>query len=241
LGWASELVLIIAAFLSSALTGIIGMGGGVLLLSVMAIFLPPAAIVPVHGVVLTVSNATRGLFGYRHIDWRISGQYLCGAIVGAAIGSQFVTRVPPGLIPLFLGIFILMVTWMPFWKAEARVPLKFFWLGAAKTLLSLFVGAIGGFLSSFLLREGLGRDRFVVTGAALATTSHVLKVIVFGLLGFAFGPYLPLLTGMIVSVTLGSYVGTHLRGKVPEKPFRHVLKILLTGLALRMIIKVALG
>lgn len=240
-GVMNESILIIASFVTSTLTAAIGMGGGVLMLSVMAIFLPPPTIVPLHGVVQLVSNATRGLFGYRYIEWRLSGQYLCGACIGAAIGSQFVTRIPAGLIPVMLGSFILMVTWVPTMKSEARIPVKYFWLGVVKTLLSLFVGATAGLLSSLLLREGLGRDRLVVTVAVLATISHMLKIITFGLLGFAFGSYIPLLSAMIISVTLGSYVGTCLRGKVPEKPFRKFLKILLTLLALRMILKVVLG
>jgi len=42
---------------------------------------------------------------------------------------------------------------------------------------------------------------------------------------------------MIAAVTLGSYFGTYVRAKVPEKPFRRVLKVLLTLLALRMILR----
>lgn len=241
LGSTYEFVLIAASFLASTITGTLGLGGGVLLISVMAIFLPPVAIVPVHGVVLLVMSATRGLFGLRHVEWPIVRQYLYGAIIGAAIGSQFVRKIPPGLIPLLLGIFILTVTWMPILKTEVRIPLKFSCLGGVKTLLSLFVGATGPLLIPFLLRAGLMKDRLVVTAAVLATISHILKVTAFGLLGFAFAPYVPLLVGMMISVTLGSYVGTRLRGKVPEQPFRQAVKILVTVLASRMIIKVTLG
>ena len=241
LGSTYEFVLIAASFLASTMTATLGIGGGVLLLSVMAIFLPPVAIVPVHGVVLLVMSATRGLFGFRHIQWRIPEQYLSGAIIGAALGSQFVTRVPPGLIPVLLGTFILIVTWMPPIRTEAQVPFKFLWLGGVKTFLSLFVGATGPLLTPFVLREGLSRDEFVVTVAVLATISHVLKVTTFGLLGFSYAPYMPLLAGMIIVVTFGSYLGTRLRGKAPEQLFRQAVKILVTVLASRMIIKVTLG
>ena len=234
----NALILIVTCLCSSVLSGIIGTGGAMLLIAVMAMFLPPAAIVPLHGVVQLVSSVTRGLFGFRHVAWRICGQYLCGAVIGAAVASQFVARIPPGSIPILLGAFVLIVTWMPGVQAEVRVPVKFLFFGAGITFLSLFVGATAGLLASLMLREGLGRDRYVVTVALLATISHALKIIAFGLLGFAFSPYASLLVGMILSVTLGSYVGTRLRGKVPEKPFRQALKILLTILALRMILKV---
>ena len=45
----TALALITTSALTSAITASLGIGGGVLLLAVMAIVLPPAAIVPVHG------------------------------------------------------------------------------------------------------------------------------------------------------------------------------------------------
>jgi uncharacterized membrane protein YfcA len=68
---------------------------------------------------------------------------------------------------------------------------------------------------------------------------HALKIVTFGLLGFAFAPYLPLMAGMVASVSVGSWVGTHLRPKVPEELFRQLLKVALTLLALRLIMQVA--
>lgn len=70
------------------------------------------------------------------------------------------------------------------------------------------------------------------------TAMHFFKVILFGLLGFAFGPYLLLIVGMIVAATLGSFVGTKVRGHVPEEIFKKGLKILITLLSIRMIVTV---
>jgi len=98
----------------------------------------------------------------------------------------------------------------------------------------------GPLLSLFSLREGLGKDRFVVTHALLMTSVHFLKVTTFGFVGFVFTPYFLLLGGMIAGVTFGSYLGTYVRGKVPKKPFRRALKVLLTVLALRMILRLLL-
>jgi uncharacterized membrane protein YfcA len=110
-------------------------------------------------------------------------------------------------------------------------------LGAVQTALSLFVGVAGPLNMPFLLRENLGRDRTVVTHAVQMTAMHILKVIAFGLVGFAFGPYLPLVLGMVVAATLGSYAGTRVRTYVPEALFRQGLKILITVLSIRMVIQ----
>ena len=50
--------LIGVSFLTSTFTGIIGIGGGLMLISVMPGLLPAAAIVPVHGAVQLASNSS---------------------------------------------------------------------------------------------------------------------------------------------------------------------------------------
>ena len=60
--------LIGVSFLTSTCTAIIGMGGGIMLISAMPGLLPAAAIVPVHGAVQLASNSSRVLLGLRHIE-----------------------------------------------------------------------------------------------------------------------------------------------------------------------------
>ena len=53
-------ILIIAAFITSVLSAIIGMGGGITLLGIMAIIMPSGyLVVAYHGVIQLVSNITR--------------------------------------------------------------------------------------------------------------------------------------------------------------------------------------
>jgi uncharacterized membrane protein YfcA len=229
-------VLVPISLVSSMLTALLGLGGGVLLISLMPGLLPAAAVVPVHGAVQLMSNVSRALFAWRDIRWDLSGAFCAGACVGAAVGSRFVVALPEKLLPVLLGIFVLVVTWAP--VGRLRLPGRFVTLGAVQTFVSLFVGAAGPLVSPLLLREGLARDQIVATHATMMTALHALKLVAFAVLGFALGPYLPLLAAMTVSTTLGSWAGTRLRVKIPEARFRQVLKILLTVLALRLILVV---
>ena len=232
-----NLLLVIAAFLSSSLTAVLGLGGGRLLLSVMSVFLPAAAIVPVHGVGPVASNASRGAFSPQEIRRDILWPFLVGCLIGTLAGSRIVLNVPTDLLPLPLGIFILTMTWLPQIKQNLWFPGRFLSLGFVQAFLTLFVGATGPLNMPFLIRAGLSRDQLVVTGAAFMTIVHLVKIITFGLLGFAFGPYLGLMLTMILAVISGSYVGTRLRHKVPEQLFLMAFKLLITLLAMRMIIK----
>lgn len=57
------------ALTTSTLTGIMGIGGGMILIALMPGLLPVAAIVPVHAATQLVSNGSRALFGWKTIHW----------------------------------------------------------------------------------------------------------------------------------------------------------------------------
>ena len=182
-------VLVAIAFFTSTLTAVIGMGGGILLISAMPGLLPAAAIIPVHGAVQLASNGSRVLLGIRHIEWRIFWPFSIGAVLGSAAGTAAVVRLSFDHLPLYLGAFILFVTWIPIPSRSFRLPGHFAILGALQT---------------FLLRKNLPKDRLVITHGITMTATHLCKIVVFGFVGFAFAPYLYLIAAMIVSATLGS-------------------------------------
>ena len=60
--------LALAALITSILSAIIGMGGGILLLAVMLSLLEHGEVIPAHGAVQLVSNGTRLIAFGRFID-----------------------------------------------------------------------------------------------------------------------------------------------------------------------------
>ena len=99
----------------------------------------------------------------------------------------------------------------------------------------MLVGATGPMGQATLLRRGLQRDALVVTGALMTLFTHLIKIVLFALLGFAFVEYWKIIAGMSAGVIVGAWIGTHIRYRIDEQLFRRVLKWLLTLLALRMI------
>lgn len=229
-------LLILTAFCTSSVTAVLGGGGGVLLISVMPLFLPPLAVVPVHGVVQLASNASRSLFAWQQVNWSIVRPFVGGLLVGCLAGARVVVAIPTGFLPVPLACFILLLTWAPDLKNRLKLPGKFLALGFVQAFLTLFVGATGPLNLPVLLRHGLSSGEIVVTQAVLMTLVHLAKVVTFGVIGFAFGAYLPLMAGMVLAVTAGSWAGTRLRHKLPEQLLKKAIKGLVTLLALRMLL-----
>ena len=87
---------------------------------------------------------------------------------------------------------------------------------------------IGGAVLSAI---GLARQAFVATQAVTALVMHVFKIVVFGLLGFVFAPWLGLILAMIASGFIGTLAGTRVLARMPETIFRTGFRLVMTLLA----------
>jgi len=90
---------------------------------------------------------------------------------------------------------------------------------------------------TLLIKDYGDKDKVVSTQAALMTMTHIFKIVTFVSFGFVFSDYLSLIVCMIAGSVAGSYAGTAFRRKIDTKKFNHLLKIILTVLALKMIIE----
>jgi uncharacterized membrane protein YfcA len=120
-------------------------------------------------------------------------------------------------------------------QSRSASKIKFFFVGIITTIVTMFVGGTGVLVGAFVAPACPERHQFVSTHSVVMTIQHGLKVITFALIGFAFGPYIPLLIGLVSLSFLGSYVGKLALNRLPEPIFRHALKAILTVLALQLL------
>lgn len=229
------LLLVVVAGLTSFFTATFGAGGGVMLLGVMAQVLPPQFIIPLHGVVQLGSNAGRAAMSWRHIDWRLIGAFLPGAIVGAVIGSFVLVALPPGIMYLSIAVFILYLCWGP--KLPKMVLGSWGTAIAATitTFITLFAGATGPLVASFIKQIYADRFRTVATFATAMSLQHMLKITVFEAAGFSLIAWMPLLLCMVSSGAIGTWVGLKLLKRISNKHFHTVFNAVLTVLAIRLL------
>lgn len=234
-------VLVFASFFTSLLTASFGIGGGLALLTIMTYLVPVAALIPVHGAIQFGSNAGRAFLQRKYISWHDLLAFLAGGVVGAAIGSQVLITLPENLLQTILGAFVILITWLklPHMRQMGRV--QFAATGAVTTFLSLFLGATAPLNVAAFEKTFPDRNIMVATLASLMTLQHVLKVLAFGLAGFAFFPWVPLIAVTIATGFVGTAVGLSVLGRIREETFRHVLKIILTIVGLDMIRRGLLG
>ena len=227
--------LIVLSFFTSFLAATAGLGGGVIMVAVLASVLPTPAVIPVHGVIQVGSNSGRAFMMRSHVVWPVVGWFSIGAVFGAWLGGAVLVALPTAVLQFVIGAFVLYSVWGPKFRKHPIPNLAFMPVGVAITFLTMFVGGTGPFVAAFISPDRFGKESTVATHGACMTVQHAFKVFVFGLFGFAFGPWLPLVAAMIVTGLLGTMLGRSVLLKLPEKTFRIVFNTVLTVLALRLL------
>lgn len=229
---ATALLLFAASFAGSFITVAMGIGGGVLVLAMMATLVPPAALIPIHGIIQVGSNAIRAIVMAKHTFWPPVLAFGIGSVVGVVIGGATAVELPPAYVQISVGLFVIWSVmrkppaWLTKWPAVT---------GLISSILTMFFGATGVFVAGYVKSLELGREAYVATQAVLMTLQHLLKVVVFGLLGFAFGPWLGFIAAMIATGLLGTLVGRQVLKRMNDAIFGKLLNGILLVLAARLI------
>lgn len=231
--------LALASLCTAFIAAVTATAGGLLLLGILALVFPPAALIPIHTVVQAGDNLGRVVILWRYILRPTLLPFLIGAAIGAAAGAKIFITLPTAALQGILGLFIILFTWLPKFARHGSERGRFVLVGFAATFLGMFVSATGSITAPFVASASPDRRNHVGTFSALMLIVHLCKLVAFGLLGVALAAYLPLMAAMIATATLGNWAGSHVLNRMPERAFRLVFQVTLTALALRLLWRAA--
>ena len=224
--------LIFASMVTSFITSAFGIGGGAVLIGLLAIKLPPFALLPIHGIVQIGSNFGRTLIFLKEIKKDVLIPFTLGTTLGSIIGGNFFIQIDPWLLQLVVAIFIL---WSVFGKIPAIGAAHITFGGIFSGFFTMFFGASGTLVAGMVKTMKLEPVNHLATHSALMTIQHLAKVVVFGFVGFAYAEYFSLIVAMIISGFIGTLIGKKVLIKFGKKYFKLVLNIILTLIALNLI------
>jgi len=202
---------------AGALTTVAGFGGGLLLVLPLSAVADPRTALAITAPALLAGNLHRIWLLRAGIDWATALRFGAGAVPAAVVGGLLTVTLPDVVLSwLLLATAAFAVArelgwarWQP--SARALVP-----AGAGTGLLTATTGTGGLLLAPVLLATGLRGERFVATGAVIASAIHVTRIGTYGAGGMLdTGTLLAslLLAGGIVA---GNLLGTRLRRVVTE-------------------------
>ncbi len=234
---------VVAAFVTATVSGVLGMAGGLLLMGALLLVLPATTAFVAHGLLQLVSNGWRVVLHRRHVSRPVIAFYAVGSLTAAALLTA-VSYVPSKpLTYLFLGL-VPMLVWLPrgVLRLDASRPAHAVAAGLVVTSVNLVAGVAGPLLDVFFVRTSLGRHAVVATKAATQVLSHTAKVVLYGgplLAGDGADlPVLVLLLAVPVSM-LGTYAGGRLLDRLSDASFRSATRWVVSAVGVTYLVQAA--
>ncbi|SON56699.1 Sulfite exporter TauE/SafE [Hartmannibacter diazotrophicus] len=211
-----------SVFLTSALSGVFGMAGGLILLWLLLLLLPASSAIAVHGVIQMVANGWRAVRSRAFIDYRIVAFAVLGLLAIAAVLTLARYTPEKATVCIAIGLMPILV-WLPksLFALDASRPLHAFICGVIAGGLNITVGIAGPTIDVFFIRTAMDRRKIVATKAVVQMTSHALKVIFYARSALALTPdeWLAIAAAAPFAV-LGTNAGHAILHRITDHHFR---------------------
>ncbi|MBT2186593.1 sulfite exporter TauE/SafE family protein [Sphingobium nicotianae] len=236
--------IVLTAFVTAFLSGILGMAGGLVLMGALALVLPVSAAFVTHGILQLVANGWRAVVHRQYVDWTILRNYAVASFAAAALVSLVGYAPSRPMLFLLLGL-VPMLVWLPrkwIQLDAAKMPHAMI-SGFMVTGLNLTAGVAGPLLDIFFVRTALTRHQIVATKAATQVFSHLAKILVYGApLLAAHERGMPPLWVFVLAIPL-SMVGTICGGwvldRISDVNFKRYTALVVTAVGIGYLVKAA--
>jgi len=242
------IILIISAFLTSSISAVLGMGGGIILLGIMAIIIPNGyMVIALHGIIQLISNTTRTFVFRKYLKKDLVKEFLIGAIIGAGLSAIIIfllikifevssaSEIKVDFLKPLIGIFIIWYLFLKGPKKEKESK-SFIKVGSISGLASIFIGATGPLIAPFFLNSNLTKENIIANKAACQMITHLTKIPLFiFFFNVSYIQEYKLLLPLIIAVFIGTNFGKKILDMIPEKLFIKLFKIALFIIAIKLI------
>src|SRR5712671_1411747 len=166
---------------SSFISGVFGMAGGMVLLGVLLVYFDVATGMVLFSIIQLTANGWRALHWRQFVLWPIFVWYVVGALLAFA-AMRYVAYVPDkAMVYILLGLMPFTVEALP---ESLRPNIEWrgvpFITGIFTTVIQFMAGVGGLFLDIFFNKSRLDRKTTNATKAITQTFSHVLRAAYFG-------------------------------------------------------------
>lgn len=226
--------LIVAALLTSFLSGIFGMAGGMILMGLMTWALTVQQAMILHGITQLSSNGFRFLLHRAHIQWSLMTTYFlgAGACLGLFVWASFVPE--KAVVYLVLGC-LPFFTYLKLSRdfMDITKPGRAILCGFLVTAFQLTAGVSGPMLDIFYVRSPLSRHEVVATKAVTQTAGHFIKLVYFAFLVNSSGSVLDglplwLCFAVIPVAFVGTVSASRLLNNLSDDQFRKYSRLIIT-------------
>jgi uncharacterized membrane protein YfcA len=234
------LLLAAVAVVAGCVAAVTGFGIGSLLTPILALETGTKLAVAAISIPHLVGTTQRFWMLRRHVDRRVLWSFGVTSAAGGLAGALVHSWVSSHALAIVFGALLVLagLTELTGWIGRVRWGRRAAWIaGAVSGALGGMVGNQGGIRTGAMLGFDVPKEAFVATATAIALFVDAARVPVYIVTQWQdilrVWPFLLLATGGVV---VGTALGRHVLGRLPQRAFRRVIAVLLTVLGVWMVV-----
>jgi len=229
-----------AAVLAGAVAAVSGFGIGSLLTPLLLLSMPTAHAVAILAIPHAVATAIRWLRLRADVDARTFRQFGIASAAGGLSGAALQSRLDSPVLTATLAVLLLTAGASELARRRIPLPRTPFWRLLGGLLSGLFGGLVGnqgGIRAAALLGFRLPARQLVATATASALLVDAARVPIYLMSARSIiASAAPLWLAASVGVTLGTFLGIPILGRIPETTYRRLVGALLILLGVTLLI-----
>jgi uncharacterized membrane protein YfcA len=224
------------SFVTSLLTSIFSLGGGLIMLVALAQSFSPGTLIPLHGAIQLSNNLSRTFVYKEFFEWGLIQNILIATTFGALGGILLFGAIPEQILIWLIAGTILFLTWAPLDNFILSVMRNDWFCGFISGLAGIFIGANGPLVTAYMRTKNLSPEFLVANHGAVMIYQHSIKIILFMyFFSFSLKEYLFFILILAVAGYAGAVLGKRLITSISYESFNIALKLLLSLLALILV------
>ena len=242
-------VLILIGLAGGLLSGMFGVGGGIILVPLLVAFAHldqrRASATSLLAILPTAISGSITYIANGEIDWIAAGIIAAGAVIGAVVGANLLKRIPiVWLRWIFIALLLVIAVRMVFIEPQRGEPLDFsVWLalgylalGLVMGLASGLLGVGGGIIAVPALVALFGISDLIAKGVSLAA---MIPTTISGTVTNWRNRLVDFRTGLIVGLAAAtaSVGGAYIALSIPARLAAILFAVLLVGIAIQLTVR----
>ena len=225
------------SFLTSLLTSIFSVGGGLIMLVALAQSFSPGTLIPLHGAIQLFNNLSRTFVYKEFFNWSLIKNIFISTLFGSFGGILLFGNVSEEILIWLIAATILFFTWAPLDNFILSVMRNDWFCGFISGFAGIFIGANGPLVTAYMRTKNLSPKVLVANHGAVMIFQHTIKIALFVYFySFSLQEYIFFIFVLAIAGYAGAVLGMTLISKISYDSFNIFLKLLLSFLAMMLVI-----
>ncbi len=229
-------LLLFGSFLATLTGSLLGLGGGFIILGLLALLLPVTVMIPVLAGVLACIDLNRAFAFRSHLHTPIFYPFVLGCVVGVSAGAMLFISLPDRALGTGLALLILLSMAYPAGRVRWQLKYPFLWIGTLHSFFSTMFG-YGGVFQAAMLQTTLGNLQITATLATSFLVLELMKIGSYAMGGFDYQPYLGIVVAAACGALPASLIGRRMAHKVTTTFYRTAQKVIVGLIAINILAK----